>query len=460
MDWPVRVVRLASGPQEAGLWCNPEGLSLTGRPLLQKKENGLQPKALPELQEALDDAYGATLELDARNYLPGLKGIARSLNRGDLALAMIGSVLLKLPDIPEANTRKYSDEQARDSNGRWTQGAEGDAKQPPPVEVEPKASQSLASVDAEAASAAEEGIIARLAPRVLSLLGDLAGAIAFPVAVAVGVLVPTNRNNIHSGDLPGFPELSYRSDEGMVTISRLDATGNVQHLYEGAPDKDGFYRDADGQVIGRQAGTGVLFDKDALAELTDEPTRPPEAGTDAALDSDAEPATDDDEPKVCPPRTKEDITGRSPRALAYQNQITGLPAGWDVLLRGVRYDGCDKDTQRMQEAKGLMPDYLMKMSNDQIRKTKFYYSIINQAGRQNTAAIGRGVDWYFADERLSHIFEEDFKKEEYQNITVHYEEAIVKKIEDCIALINHSIVAYRQVSQTTFLSVPEERTKP
>jgi hypothetical protein len=67
--------------------------------------------ALPELQAALDDAYGATPQLDARNYLPGLNGIARSLDKGDLALAMIGSVLLKLPDIPETNTRKYSDEQ-------------------------------------------------------------------------------------------------------------------------------------------------------------------------------------------------------------------------------------------------------------------------------------------------------------------------------------------------------------
>src|SRR5471032_909556 len=103
MDWPVRVVRLASGPQEEGLWCSREGLSLTRRPLLQKTENGFRPKALPDLQAALDDAYGTTPQLDARNYWPGLNGVARSLNKGDLALAMIGSVLLKLPDIPEAN---------------------------------------------------------------------------------------------------------------------------------------------------------------------------------------------------------------------------------------------------------------------------------------------------------------------------------------------------------------------
>jgi hypothetical protein len=458
MDWPIRVIRLASSPQENGLWCSPEGLSLAGHPLLQKKGKGLQPKPLPELQAVLDDSFGAIPQLDARNYLPGLNSIAMSLNKGDLALAMIGSVLLKLPDISEVSTRKYSDEQPRDSNGRWTQGAEEDAKQSPPVEVEPEASPSLAPVEAEAAGAAEEGLIARLAPRVLSLLGDLAGAIAFPVAVAAGVLIPTNRSNIHWGDLPGFPELSYSSDEGMVTISRLDSAGNIQNLYHGGPDADGFYHDAEGNIIGQRVGTGVLFDNEALTDLTTKPARPPEAGADTPINSDTESATEDDEPKVCPPPTKENVNGRSARALAYQNQITGLPIGWDVLLRGVRYDGCDQDTQRMQEAKGLMPDYLMRMSDDQIRRTKFYNATMDQAGRQNAAAIGRGVDWYFADKRLSNIFTDDFEEAEYSNITVHYEEAITKKIEDCISLIRHSISIHEQVSKIIISSVSVERS--
>jgi hypothetical protein len=379
--------------------------------------------------------------------MPGLNGIAGSLNKGDLALAMIGSVLLKLPDLPESNVRKYSDEQARDSNGRWTQGAEGEAKQPSPVGVEPKETPSLAPVEAEAAGAAEEGLIARLAPRVLSLLGDLAGAIAFPVAVAAGVLIPTNRSNIHSGDLPGFPELSYRSDEGMVTISRLDAAGNVERLYEGGPDKDGFYRDADGQVIGRQIGTGMLFEKDALAELTAEPAKPPQIGTDAVLDSDAAPASDDDEPKVCPPPTKEDITKRSARALAYQNQITGLPIGWDILYNGVRYDGCDQFTQRMLEAKGLMGGYLPKLSDKQLREDDFYTDIMKQGRRQNDAAADRSVDWYFADERFADFFKDEFKNAGYSNITVHYREAIVKKFEDCVALVKNHLRVWKRTNR-------------
>jgi len=423
MDWPVRVIRLASGPQEAGLWCNPEGLSLTGRSLLQKKENGLQPRALQELQAALNDVYGVIPQLDARDYLPGLNGIARSLNKGDLALAMIGSVLLKLPDIPEANTRKYSDEQARDSNGRWTQGAEGDAKQSPPVEVEPKASPSLAPVEAEAG----EGLIARLAPRVLSLLGDLAGAIAFPVAVAAGVLIPTNRSNIHSGDLPGFPGLSYRSDEGIVTISYLDSAGKVQHLYQGFPDEDGFYHDADGYIIGQRVGTGILFDNEALTDFAVKAGLAPDpAGGEPSKDP--PPATSDDQPEDCPAPTPENIKGRSKRSLAYQSQITGLPPGLDVNLNGVRFDGCDDATARMIEAKGLGMEWMLNWPKEKLYQSKFYQRMMRQAGRQNNASAGRGDDYYFASKKMSDFFSKEFSQKGYSNIKVHYVEALVKKV--------------------------------
>jgi hypothetical protein len=426
MDWPVRVVRLASGPQEEGLWCGPEGLSLTRRPLLQKKENGLQPRALPELQAALDDAYGTTPQLDARNYLSGLNSIAKSLNKGDLALAMIGSVLLKLPDIPEANTRKYSDEQARDSNGRWTQGAEGDARQSPPVEVEPKESPSLAPIEAEASG---EGLIARLAPRVLSLLSDLAEAIAFPVPVAAGVLIPTNRSNIHSGDFPGFPGLSYRSDEGIVTISYLDSAGKIQNLYKGFPDKDGFYHDADGYIIGQHIGTGVLFDNEALTDFAVKAGLAPDpAGGEPS--NDPPPVASDDLPENCPAPTPENIKGRSRRSLAYQSQITGLPPGLDVNLNGVRFDGCDDATARMIEAKGLGMEWMLNWPKDKLYQSKFYQRMIRQAGRQNNASAGRGDDYYFASKRMADFFSDEFSKKGYSNIKVHYVEAIIKKILD------------------------------
>jgi hypothetical protein len=425
MDWPVRVVRLASGPKEAGLWCNPEGLSLTGRSLLQKKENGLQPRPLPELQAALDDAYGATPQLDARNYLQGLNGIARSLNKGDLALAMIGSVLLKLPDLPKGDARKYSDEQARDNNGRWTQGAEGDGRQsPPPVEIEPKEPPSLASAEAEATG---EGLAARLAPRVLSLLGDLAGVLAFPVAVAAGVLIPTNRSNIHSGDFPGFPGLSYSSDEGMVTISYFDSAAKVQHLYQGFPDEDGFYHDGDGYIIGQRVGTGILFDNEALADFAVKAGLAPDpAGGEPSRDP--PPVASGDQQDDCPAPTPENIKGRSKRSLAYQSQITGLPPGLDVNLNGVRFDGCDDATARMIEAKGLGMEWMLKWPEEKLYQSKFYQRMMRQAGRQNNASAGRGDDYYFASKIMSDFFSKEFSQKGYSNIKVHYVEALVKKI--------------------------------
>src|SRR5579859_1996204 len=98
MGWPVRVVRLALNPHEDGLWCTARGLSLAGCPLVAKTENGFEPKPLSELQATLDDVYGPNARLQARDYLGGLNSVAKSLNKGDLPLAMIGSVLLNLPE--------------------------------------------------------------------------------------------------------------------------------------------------------------------------------------------------------------------------------------------------------------------------------------------------------------------------------------------------------------------------
>ena len=190
MAWPVRIVRLASDPQERGLWCGPEGLLLAGRPLVEEDEAGFRPKPPRELQTMLDDVYGADAHLDAQDFLPGLNTVARSLNKGDLPLAMIGSVLLKLPDIPASQVSKYSDNEDRDADGRWTDGGV-EVEEPSPLETAPAEAPTLAPAEAEAVAQTERGIVARLAPRVLSLLGSLAEIASGPLAVAAGVLIPT-----------------------------------------------------------------------------------------------------------------------------------------------------------------------------------------------------------------------------------------------------------------------------
>jgi hypothetical protein len=72
---------------------------------------------------------------------------------------------------------------------------------------------------------------------------------------------------------------------------------------------------------------------------------------------------------------------------------------------------------------------------------------MNQAARQNTAAEGRGVDWYFADEKFVSFFAKEFRETGYSNIVVHYQEAIVKKIEDCVALVKNYFDAWQLINQ-------------
>jgi len=426
MGWPVRVIRLASSQKENGLWCGPTGLSLAGRPLVDD-DNGFRPKSLRELQATLNDVYGPVSRLDPRDFLPGLNNVARSLNKGNLPLAMISSVLLKLPDIPAFQVTKYSDEEDRDAHGRWTDGGERDVDRLSPLETTPEETPALDPAEAEIAPEVGEGIAARLAPRILGLLGSLAEAASGPLALAAGVLIPTNSSNIHYIDLPGFPGLSCRSDEGIVTISYLDtATDTVKQLYHGFPDEQGFYRDADGYVIGQHVGTGAFFDEEALKDFDAKAGLAPDPAGEPS--NDPSPDGNDDDPENCPIPTPENTKGRSKRALAYQSQITGLPEGWDVVLNDVRFDGCDEGTQRMIEAKGLGMEWMLNWPRDKLENSKFYQRMIRQAGRQNEASAGRGDDYYFASKRMADFFSEEFAKEGYSNITVYHVESIIKKI--------------------------------
>ena len=424
MEFSVRTIRLDSSPRGRGLWCGPEELTLAGHPLLEKTNRGFAPVELSEIQRAFDRTFGEDARHDARNYLPGLAGVARSLNKGDLPLAMIGSVLLKLPDIPQAAPETklaFDDTQPRDDDGRWTSGVTEDAKSP-------------IAIQAEATAGVEEATVEGIAPRVLMLLGRLARILPGPVALAAGVLIPTNESNIHSGEFPGFEGLHYRSDEGVVTISRLDAAGNIETLYHGFPDADGFYHDDQGEIIGQHVGTGVMFDNEALADFA---AKPSAATTGGAI----EPASmqADDGPKVCPDPTPENINRRSQRSLAYQSQITGLPYGFDVAYLGVRFDGCDEQTGRMIEAKGLGTDWMLNWPPEKLYQSKFYLRMMRQAERQNAASNGRGDDYYFASERAARFFGEEFRKAGYTNIVVHHVEAIMKMIKRYLGWLHGSL---------------------
>ena len=132
MAWPVRLYRLTSEPAEPGLCCRKDGLTLAGVPLLQKSDRGFEPRPQPELQSLLDAAYGPDAGADADNYLPGLRTVSNALDHGDLSLAIIASLLLKLPDVDRDGVERLANAEAMlkanfnplepRRRGRWTTG--------------------------------------------------------------------------------------------------------------------------------------------------------------------------------------------------------------------------------------------------------------------------------------------------------------------------------------------------
>jgi filamentous hemagglutinin len=92
-----------------------------------------------------------------------------------------------------------------------------------------------------------------------------------------------------------------------------------------------------------------------------------------------------------------DRIARSERSLAYQEQISGLPRGFEIKLNGVRFDGCREADGTMLEAKG--PGYADKMDNPD--EWKDWYAGVEpikaQMRRQSDAAANRKVEWHFAE---------------------------------------------------------------
>ncbi len=129
----VRHFKLDRDFEGAGLSCGPEGLSLAGVPLLSRTATGFEARSVEDLEALTKAAYGQSL--DTRRLRHGLQVSADALNRGDIGLAMIAAVHLRLPELsPSAAAQlakvaddlaKYNADQPRDWHGRWTSGENG-----------------------------------------------------------------------------------------------------------------------------------------------------------------------------------------------------------------------------------------------------------------------------------------------------------------------------------------------
>jgi hypothetical protein len=181
-------------------------------------------------------------------------------------------------------------------------------------------------------------------------------------------------------------------------------------LFEGHIGTDGTFRDAAGKAVSRAlAGGGIVVDPDAL---------PGAAAASTHVGAETEAARD--KPKLCPAPNPEDITGRSERALRYQEQITGLSRGLEVKLNGVRFDGCREADGTMLKAKG--PGYATFMAAPDVwrRWFKKLRDMKDQMQRQSKAAVGRLVEWHIAEKPIADFFRDYARKERLSNVIVFY----------------------------------------
>jgi len=132
--------RLTNEPGGQGLSCTAEGLSLAGVPLLRKTEAGFEPRPKTETAALFKAAYGD--EFDPSRLNSSLVVIARALNDGDLARAMMSTVLTRTPELSteeilrlrnaEDDLAKYdfNPNEPRNYHGRWTTDGGAGASSP------------------------------------------------------------------------------------------------------------------------------------------------------------------------------------------------------------------------------------------------------------------------------------------------------------------------------------------
>jgi hypothetical protein len=130
MGQPISRYRLSDEPRQFGLSCSDRGLTLAGVPLLTRTEAGFRPRPVWEVDRLLGRAYRTNVDLDG--LMGGLGAVARALNDGEMARAMIAALLLKLPELDWDGAVRiahaddtlakagFDPDESRDSHGRWT----------------------------------------------------------------------------------------------------------------------------------------------------------------------------------------------------------------------------------------------------------------------------------------------------------------------------------------------------
>lgn len=376
-----------AGPSGDGRrpFINDDGVFIgDGIPLLDRDSDGhWAPRDPAKLQKLLRAGYGNQPFIG--ESLGKLGGVARALNRGDRCLAAITLLHARLPPLPDEMAARRLRKQANEAYltearvlsgptaGEWVAGA--------------------GEVLSEAASA-------------VAAIG-VAGVAAIGAFVAA-MVIPLQHNAVSSGDVPGQDGVTYKYDEGHLTLRAKD--GSI--LFDGMSDIEGYYRDKNGTIIGRDQGNNFTLSADAFAAQA--PSR-------ANSDAKAESATiaDSDKPKLCPDPGPDRPGQSSPRAAAYQQQVTGLPPGIAVTLGGVVFDGCRESDGTMLEAKG--PGYAWAITNGEMRDDyNGKEKLEKQMKSQSDAAGPRMVEWHVAEPAVAAYLAKYARDKHFNNIRVIY----------------------------------------
>ncbi len=235
-----------------------------------------------------------------------------------------------------AGLKKYSPDQPRDGDGKWTSGAGGgaastdsylsyaddasaeQAKAPAPASasatgtvVAEAASAGSATATAAAAgdAAAEGAILGPLGAEALAGLASVAAGFAGATAAFGLLFIPSpNGGLVSRGPVPGEPGLNYSldHDEGLLRITAGAPAGEPVVAADLGPD--GIYRDETGAPIARAAGASVVIDPDtvrAAARAKSDDAEGVKTGAEAATEN------GDEEPKLCPAPGPENVIGRT-----------------------------------------------------------------------------------------------------------------------------------------------------
>jgi hypothetical protein len=299
--------------------------------------------------------------------------------------------------------KDYDPDQSRDDHGRWTSEGSG-------------AGAAVAGAVADTArmfgnAAYAEGL-RQLATRALAALptvaawvGEAVAAVAPATAFLGTLFIPAPRNVTSDGTLADAPDFSYHFDQeaGHLTITRQLDDGTRETVFDGRYDKDGVFRDADGNPIGRHLGNSVALDADAVRGYEARRRTDAQAPPGAIVQSTA---TTRNDPKVCPDPGPDKPGRQDARAIEYQMvvgiRVNGepLPPGMAIKVDGpegpVYFDDCNREDGTLIEAKG-------DKYGQALRSGRAYPwfgmvgDMMDQAQRQVAAAEGRAIEWHFAD---------------------------------------------------------------